>query len=124
MSGTANITGGTLNVGTAATTGNAGNFDFRIRGQVPALVVDNTTNAKNVLLIGADEHLRQRHDQYRLFRQHGIQRLARPRHCWSPTTALSPCRPTSQALLLLRRLGPADLYGQRHNDDRHGSRLG
>jgi len=49
--GTANITGGTLNVGTAATTGNAGNFDFRIGGQVPALVINNTTNNKNVILI-------------------------------------------------------------------------
>ncbi len=49
VSSTANITGGTLNVGTAATTGNAGNFDLRIRGQVPALVINNTTNAKNVL---------------------------------------------------------------------------
>ncbi|MGA9772858.1 MAG: C25 family cysteine peptidase [Blastocatellia bacterium] len=49
--GTANITGGTLNVGTAATTGNAGNFDFRIGGQVPALVLNNTTNSKNVILI-------------------------------------------------------------------------
>ncbi len=49
--GIANITGGTLNVGTAATTGNAGNFDFRIGGQVPALVLNNTTNNKNVILI-------------------------------------------------------------------------
>lgn len=37
------ITGGTLNVGTAAT---LTNFNFRIRGNAPALVVDNTTNAK------------------------------------------------------------------------------
>jgi hypothetical protein len=50
VAGTANITGGTLNVGTGATTGNAGNFDFRIQGQVPALTIDNTTNAKNVIL--------------------------------------------------------------------------
>ncbi|MFL6253855.1 MAG: beta strand repeat-containing protein, partial [Pyrinomonadaceae bacterium] len=49
VSSTANVTGGTLNVGTAATTGNTGNFDFRIRGQVPALVINNTTNAKNVI---------------------------------------------------------------------------
>jgi hypothetical protein len=49
VSSTANVTGGTLNVGTAATTGNAGNFDFRIRGQVPNLIIDNTTNVKNVL---------------------------------------------------------------------------
>jgi hypothetical protein len=47
VSSTANITGGTLNVGTAAT---ATNFIFRIRGQVPALVIDNTTNNKSVLL--------------------------------------------------------------------------
>jgi hypothetical protein len=47
VSSTANITGGTLNVGTAAT---ATAFTFRIRGQVPALVIDNTTNNKNVLL--------------------------------------------------------------------------
>jgi hypothetical protein len=51
VSSTANVTGGTLNVGTAATTGNAGNFDFRIRGQVPALVINNTTNAKNVIFV-------------------------------------------------------------------------
>jgi hypothetical protein len=49
VSSTANVTGGTLNVGTGATTGNAGNFDFRIRGQVPNLVIDNTTNVKNVI---------------------------------------------------------------------------
>ena len=47
VSSTANITGGTLNVGTAAT---ATNFIFRIRGQVPGLVIDNTTNNKSVLL--------------------------------------------------------------------------
>lgn len=49
-SGLANITGGVLNVGTAATAGNAGNFDFRIQGQVPPLVLNNTTNAKNAFL--------------------------------------------------------------------------
>jgi hypothetical protein len=49
VSSVANVTGGTLNVGNGTTTGNAGNFDFRIRGQVPNLVIDNTTNAKNVL---------------------------------------------------------------------------
>ncbi|MDT5156998.1 MAG: hypothetical protein QOH51_1355 [Acidobacteriota bacterium] len=49
VSSVANVTGGTLNVGTSATTGNSGNFDFRIRGNVPNLVIDNTTNAKNVL---------------------------------------------------------------------------
>ncbi len=45
--GTANVTGGTLNIGTAAT---ATIFDFRIRGQVPNLVLTNTTNPKNVFL--------------------------------------------------------------------------
>ncbi|MDQ1592641.1 MAG: hypothetical protein QOG71_3268 [Pyrinomonadaceae bacterium] len=48
FSGTANITGGTLNVGTAAT---ATNFNFRIRGQVPNLVINNTTNNKTATLI-------------------------------------------------------------------------
>jgi hypothetical protein len=57
VSSTANVTGGTLNVGTAATAGNAGNFDFRIRGNVPALVIDNTTNAKNVLLVAQTNSL-------------------------------------------------------------------
>lgn len=47
---TLNITGGTLNIGTAAT---ATNFDFRIQGTVPNLVVDNTTNAKTALLNAA-----------------------------------------------------------------------
>ncbi len=51
VSSVATVTGGTLNVGTAATSGNTGNFDFRIRGNVPNLVIDNTTNAKNVLLV-------------------------------------------------------------------------
>ncbi|PYS73925.1 MAG: hypothetical protein DMF69_03455, partial [Acidobacteria bacterium] len=51
VSGTGNITGGILNVGLAGTTGNAGNFDFRIRGNVSTLVIDNVTNAKNVLLV-------------------------------------------------------------------------
>jgi hypothetical protein len=37
------ITGGTLNVGTAAT---ATNFNFRIRGTTPSIVIDNTTNNK------------------------------------------------------------------------------
>lgn len=47
---TVNITGGTLNIGTAAT---ATNFDFRIQGTVPSLVIDNTTNAKTALLNAA-----------------------------------------------------------------------
>lgn len=38
-----NYTGGTLTAGTAAT---ATNFNFRIRGNIPSLVVDNTTNSK------------------------------------------------------------------------------
>ncbi|HSN75183.1 MAG TPA: fibronectin type III domain-containing protein, partial [Anaerolineae bacterium] len=51
VSAIANITGGTLNIGTSATTGNSGNFDFRIRGQAPAVVIDNTTNAKSALAV-------------------------------------------------------------------------
>jgi hypothetical protein len=47
---TVNITGGTLNIGTAAT---ATNFDFRIQGTLPSLVIDNTTNAKTALLNAA-----------------------------------------------------------------------
>lgn len=45
-----NISGGTLNIGTAAT---ATNFDFRIQGAIPNLVVDNTTNVKQALLSAA-----------------------------------------------------------------------
>ncbi|HEV8266767.1 MAG TPA: fibronectin type III domain-containing protein, partial [Thermoanaerobaculia bacterium] len=44
------ITGGTLNVGTGATTGNAGNFDFRIIGYTPDFVIDNTANGKKVIV--------------------------------------------------------------------------
>ncbi len=44
------ITGGNLSVGTSAT---ATNFDFRIQGTVPSLVVDNTTNTKTALLTAA-----------------------------------------------------------------------
>jgi hypothetical protein len=47
---TPNITGGTLNVGTAAT---ATNFDFRLQGAVPNLVINNTTNNKSVLASAA-----------------------------------------------------------------------
>lgn len=43
VSGTLAITGGTVNVGTGAT---ATNFNFRIRGTTPNIVVDNTTNPK------------------------------------------------------------------------------
>src|SRR5688572_6346775 len=43
------FTGGTLNAGTAAT---ATNFDFRIRGSLPNLTIDNTGTPKSVLLAG------------------------------------------------------------------------
>ncbi|MFZ1220314.1 MAG: hypothetical protein WAO00_13545, partial [Chthoniobacterales bacterium] len=49
QTGTMNFTGGTLNVGTAAT---ATNFLFRIQGQMPAVVLDVTTNNKNANLSG------------------------------------------------------------------------
>ena len=41
--------GGTLNVGTAAT---VTNFIFRAQGQMPNVVVDNTTNNKTLNLSG------------------------------------------------------------------------
>jgi len=44
-----NITGGTLNVGTAAT---ATNLNFRIRGFTPRLVIDNTSNSKTATFTG------------------------------------------------------------------------
>ena len=47
VSGTANITGGTLNVGTAATPANS---NFRISGQAPNVIVNNTTNNKTATL--------------------------------------------------------------------------
>src|ERR1043166_5686661 len=47
VSSTAFITGGTVNVGTAAT---ATNFIFRIQGQMPNVVIDNTTNNKTATL--------------------------------------------------------------------------
>jgi hypothetical protein len=47
---TINITGGTLNVGTPAT---ITNFEFRILGYTPSIVVDNTTNNKSIRLSGA-----------------------------------------------------------------------
>ncbi len=47
---TPTITGGTLNVGAAAT---ATNFNFGIQGAVPNLVIDNTTNPKTANLVGA-----------------------------------------------------------------------
>nr|MBP7483541.1 hypothetical protein [Lacunisphaera sp.] len=49
MGGTMNFTGGTLNVGTAATvTG----LTFRVQGQMPNVVIDNTTLSKQVALTG------------------------------------------------------------------------
>ncbi|GGG58367.1 hypothetical protein GCM10011378_38140 [Hymenobacter glacieicola] len=45
--GTMNYTGGTLQVGSGATDTN---FNFRIGGNVPGLVIDNTTTAKTVTL--------------------------------------------------------------------------
>ena len=44
------ITGGTLNVGTAAT---ATNFNFGIQGAMPNVVIDNTTNNKTANLVAA-----------------------------------------------------------------------
>jgi hypothetical protein len=55
VNGTINITGGNVNVGTAETTGNAGDFNFRILGDVPNLIIDNTTNAKGVILAGTTD---------------------------------------------------------------------
>ncbi|HEU5066127.1 MAG TPA: hypothetical protein VFT86_09695, partial [Gaiellaceae bacterium] len=49
MAGTMVYTGGVLNIGTAAT---ATNFTFRAQGQAPSVVVDNTTNNKNLVLSG------------------------------------------------------------------------
>ena len=47
--GTINFSGGTVQFGTAAT---ATNFNFRLQGSAPNVVVDNTTNAKTLLLSG------------------------------------------------------------------------
>ncbi len=47
--GTADITGGTLNVGTSATTTN---FTFRLVGQAPGVTLNNTTNNKNATAVG------------------------------------------------------------------------
>lgn len=49
QSGTMNFTGGTLNVGTAAT---LTNFLFRVQGQMPNVLIDNTGTSKNVNLSG------------------------------------------------------------------------
>jgi hypothetical protein len=43
LSGTVNYTGGTLQIGSAAT---ATNFNFRINGNAPAIIINNTTNNK------------------------------------------------------------------------------
>ena len=60
QTGTMVYSGGTLNIGTAAT---ATNFNFRAQGQMPAVVVDNTTNNKNLLLSGQLQRLGQPDDQ-------------------------------------------------------------
>ncbi len=49
QAGTMNFTGGTLNVGTAAT---ATNFVFRVQGQMPNVVIDNSSNNKTANLSG------------------------------------------------------------------------
>lgn len=46
---TVNITGGVLNVGTPTT---ATNFDFRIQGYTPTIVIDTVNNKKSALLSG------------------------------------------------------------------------
>ncbi|MES2774926.1 MAG: fibronectin type III domain-containing protein [Bacteroidota bacterium] len=43
--------GGTLQVGSALTTGNSGDFTYRIYGSMPATVIDNTTNPKSILAL-------------------------------------------------------------------------
>jgi hypothetical protein len=47
--GTINFAGGTVNFGTAAT---AANFNFRMQGNAPNVVIDNTTNNKSLFLSG------------------------------------------------------------------------
>ncbi len=47
QNGTMNYTGGTLNIGTAAT---AAGFTFRVQGNTPAIVINNTTNNKTLNL--------------------------------------------------------------------------
>ncbi|HJR07106.1 MAG TPA: Calx-beta domain-containing protein [Pyrinomonadaceae bacterium] len=49
LSGTVNYTGGTLQVGSAAT---ATNFNFRINGNAPAIIINNTTNNKTATMLG------------------------------------------------------------------------
>ena len=50
LAGTVSISGGTLTIGTAATTASS---NFNIQGAMPPLVVDNTTNAKTATINGA-----------------------------------------------------------------------
>lgn len=50
VDGTGTLTGTTLQVGKGTT---ATNFDFRIHGNIPNLVIDNTTNNKQALLSAA-----------------------------------------------------------------------
>ena len=49
QSGTMVYSGGTLNIGTAAT---ATNFNFRAQGQMPGVVIDNTGSPKTLFLSG------------------------------------------------------------------------
>ncbi|MGA9997225.1 MAG: hypothetical protein WBP93_17535 [Pyrinomonadaceae bacterium] len=51
--GTINFTGGTVQFGTAATTGN---FNFRMQGNAPNVVIDNTTNNK-ILFLSATSYV-------------------------------------------------------------------
>lgn len=50
LAGTVSITGGTLTIGTAATSASS---NFNIQGAMPPLVIDNTTNAKTATINGA-----------------------------------------------------------------------
>jgi hypothetical protein len=46
------FTGGTVNVGTAATTGASGDFEMRMLGNAPNIVVNGDTNGKTMTLAG------------------------------------------------------------------------
>ncbi len=50
LAGTVSISGGTLTIGTNATSASS---NFNIQGAMPPLIVDNTTNAKTVTINGA-----------------------------------------------------------------------
>jgi hypothetical protein len=50
LAGTVSISGGTLTIGTSATTASS---NFNIQGAMPPLTVDNTTNAKTATINGA-----------------------------------------------------------------------